>query len=225
MRRLTVGIVIALLLHGCVSVDEREDEREQEARAGEQSEAQSEAQAPSFEETLLADPTFDGVFVVPGTDFSRYDSIILTELNLSEWRPAGRALPLKELNRNDRAFMSEQYTQAMVHYVTQRGDYQLSVDPGESVLQVVASLHQGVQPGGGELGQASRGNIVMLINWELYDSVTGRLVATMTSRQPVDRTVNERSSPLTAMQVNRAFSRWAVWFESELSSLRAEGQP
>lgn len=224
MRRLTLGIGIALLLHGCVSVDEREEERDKESRTAEQSEDQAEAQAPSFEETLLADPTFDGVFVVPDTDFSRFDSIILTELDLTEWRPAGRALPLKELNRNDRAFMTEQYTQAMVHYVTQRGDFQLSVDPGESVLQVVASLHQGVQPGGEEFGQASRGNIVMLINWELYDSVTGQLVATMTSRQPLGRTMNERSSPLTAMQVTRAFSRWAVWFESELSEL-SEGQP
>lgn len=225
MRRLTVGIVIALLLHGCVSVDEREDEREKEAPAEAQSESQPEAQAPSFEETLLADPTFDGVFVVPGTDFSRYDSIILTELDLTQWRPAGRALPLQDLNRNDRAFMTDQYTQAMVHYVTQRGDFQLSVDPGESVLEVLASLHQGVQSGGDEPGQAARGNIVMLINWELYDSVTGRLVATMTSRQPVDRTLNERASPLTAMQVSRAFSRWAVWFETELNTLRTEGQP
>src|SRR5690625_5627479 len=53
----------------------------------------------SEEEYLL-----DGVFVAPGVDFSHYRYLLVTDLNLDQWRPAGQDLPLKAMNRDGPVF-------------------------------------------------------------------------------------------------------------------------
>src|SRR5690625_6335987 len=57
----------------------------------------------SEEEYLL-----DGVFVAPGVDFSHYRYLLVTDLNLDQWRPAGQDLPLKAMNRDDRSFFQRE---------------------------------------------------------------------------------------------------------------------
>lgn len=185
----------------------------------------SDVQEPEETETreqqaLFDNPLFDGVYVVPGVDFSRYDALLVTELNLDQWHPEGRELPLRDLNANDRQFFRQQYSEAIVHFMVARGGYQLSLDPGRNVLRVDASLRQSVQPSLGESREAPRGTSVMLLTLELHDSATGELVATLSSRQPIDRSLNDRSSPVTAMQVRRAFAHWVQWFHQELDALR-----
>jgi len=201
-------LAVSLLMVGCASTPES-DERERAGSMGE-------------DDALVAsldDPALDGVFVVPGVDFSGYRSLRVPALNLDEWRPAGRELPLKDLNSNDRQFFRQTYTESLVHTLVMRGDYALAMDPGPNVLEVRGKLRQAVQaPEEGT--RAPRGTIVMLLTLDLYDSVSGELVGTMTSRQPIDRSLNERNSPLTAMQVQRAFLEWMAWFREELDALR-----
>ncbi len=208
------GLFLSLLMVGCASTPEApEDEESTEAERVSSEQADSEP-AP------LDDPMLDGVFIVPGVDFSGYGSLLVPALNLDQWRPAGRELPLKELNRNDRQFFRQTYTESLVHTLVMNGDYALAVSPGEGVLEVRGQLRQSVQAAEEGSSSSPRGTIVMLLTLDLYDSESGDLVATMTSRQPIDRSLNERNSPLTGMQVQRAFLEWMRWFREELDSLR-----
>lgn len=203
------GLFLSLLMVGCASTPETQEGAEP-----------SETEQADSEGTPLDDPILDGVFVVPGVDFSGYGSLLVPALNLDQWRPAGRELPLKELNRNDRQFFRQSYTESLVHTLVMNGDYALAVSPGEGVLEVRGQLHQAVQAAEEGASSSPRGTIVMLLTLDLYDSESGDLVATMTSRQPIDRSLSERNSRLTAMQVQRAFLEWMRWFREELDSLR-----
>lgn len=217
LRRISGGprwlgfLAVSLLMVGCASTPE----------SGERERAESAVEAGADDALVatLDDPALDGVFVVPGVDFSGYNSLRVPALNLDQWRPAGRELPLKDLNSNDRQFFRQTYTESLVHTLVMRGDYALVIDPGPGVLEVRGQLRQAVQAPEEGSG-APRGTIVMLLTLDLYDSVSGDLVATMTSRQPIDRSLNERNSPLTAMQVQRAFLEWMAWFREELDALR-----
>lgn len=171
-------------------------------------------------QTVFDDPFFDGVYVVPGVDFSRYDSLMITELDLEQWRPQGRELPLEELNRNDQQYFRREYSEAVVHYLVAQGGFELSVDPAPNVLRVDANLRQTLQPPLNSEREAPRGSIVMLLTLELIDSGTGQLVGTLSNRQAIDRSMNERNSPLTTMQVREAFAQWMRWFREELNELR-----
>ncbi len=204
-----VGLLLSLLLVGCASTPETQEGAEP-----------SETEQADAEAAPLDDPMLDGVFVVPGVDFSGYGSLLVPALNLEQWRPAGRELPLKELNRNDRQFFRQSYTESLVHTLVMNGDYALAVSPGADVLEVRGQLRQSVQAAEEGASSSPRGTIVMLLTLDLYDSESGDLVATMTSRQPIDRSLNERNSPLTGMQVQRAFLEWMRWFREELDSLR-----
>lgn len=215
MQRLPVrllwlgGLFLSLLMVGCTSTPATQEDAEP-----------SEPQQDDSIVAPLDDPMLDGVFVVPGVDFSGYQSLLAPGLNLDQWRPVGQELPLQELNRNDRQFFQQTYTETLVHTLVMNGDYALAMSPGPDVLEVRGQLRQSIQTAEQSASSAPRGTIVMLLTLDLYDSESGDLVATMTSRQPIDRSLNERNSPLTAMQVQQAFLEWMRWFREELDSLR-----
>lgn len=165
----------------------------------------------------------DGVFVAPGADFSRYTRLLVTDLNLDEWRPEGSDLPLQAMNRNDRQFFREEYVGALVHFLVSDGSFQLSMEVGPEVLLVDASLHQSTL--GSEHGQGSRAldprdMAVIVLKLELYDSVSGRMLATIIDRQPLGRAASQSASPLTAAQMRRAFSHWLLMLREELNTLQ-----
>ncbi|WP_027330740.1 DUF3313 family protein [Marinimicrobium agarilyticum] len=174
--------------------------------------------APISEEAWL-DPRLDGVFVVPGVDFSRYRSLLVPTLNLDQWRPLGQELPLQELNRNDEQFIRQTYTETLVHTLVMQGGYELAMEPGPGVLEVRGRLQQGLQAS--DEGSLPRGAVVMLLNLDLHDSESGELVAALSQRQPLARSLNERASQLTAMQIQQAFLDWMEWFRRELDVLRS----
>lgn len=204
------GLFLSLLMVGCASTPGTQEEAEP-----------SESQQDDSIAAPLDDPMLDGVFVVPGVDFSSYQSLLVPELNLDQWRPPGRELPMQELNRNDSQFFRQTYSESLVHTLVINGDYSLAMSSAPGVLKVEGQLRQAVQEAEESSANAPRGTIVMLLTLDLYDSQSGDLVATMTSRKPIDRSLNERNSPLTAMQVQRAFLEWMRWFREELDALRA----
>src|SRR5690625_5406523 len=79
-----LGLLLVLVITGC-------------ATGPEEVPADRGLSVVSEEEYLL-----DGVFVAPGVDFSHYRYLLVTDLNLDQWRPAGQDLPLKAMNREDR---------------------------------------------------------------------------------------------------------------------------
>lgn len=201
---------MVLALNGCTTSPEKD------------SDSSSDNTDTAQAQTVFDDPFFDGVYVVPGVDFSRYDALMVTELDLEQWRPQGRELPLEELNRNDQQYFRQEYSEAVVHYLVAQGGFELSLDAEPNVLRVDANLRQTLQPPLDEGRAAPRGSIIMLLTLELVDSSTGQLVGTLSNRQAIDRSMNERNSPLTTMQVSEAFAQWMRWFRGELNELRRE---
>lgn len=203
-----IGLLLILVLSGC-------------ATSAKQMPGEGEAPVAHQEDYLL-----DGLFVAPGVDFSGYRYLLVTDLNLDQWRPAGQDLPLKAMNRDDRAFFQREYAQALVHYLVADGAYQLALEPGEDVLQVDARLHQTTlsQKTGAQMGVTDpRAMAVIVLGLELYDSHSGRLLATVTDRQLIGAAADQNSSPLTPVQVRRAFSTWMQFFRSSLDDLRQPG--
>lgn len=203
-----IGLFLILVITGC-------------ATSPEQAPAQDGLSVVSEEDYLL-----DGVFVAPGVDFSAYRYLLVTDLNLDQWRPAGQDLPLKAMNRDDRTFFQREYAQALVHYLVADGAYELALESGENVLQVDARLHQTTlsQQAGEQMGVTDpRAMAVIVLSLELYDSLSGRLLATVTDRQLIGTVANHSTSPLTPVQVRRAFSTWMQYLRDNLDDLRRAG--
>lgn len=170
---------------------------------------------------ILDNPLLDGLFVAPGTDFSGFTELLVTELDLDDWHRSGTRLPLKAMNSDDRRFFREQYVKTMVHYMIADGGYSLSTDVGSKVLRLDASLHQRIRvPEGVADPSDPRALVVLLLNIELVDSTSGQLLATFTDRQPVGRVGQRDNNPVAAAQVRRAFSYWMQTLREELDLLR-----
>ncbi len=200
-------LVAALLLVACASTAPERAEP-----APESSNAAS---------AILDNPLLDGLFVAPGSDFSHYTQLLVTELQLDDWRRPGVELPLKAMNTDDRRFFREQYVSALVHYLIADGSYSLSTEPGPDVLRLDASLHQRIRtPEGVTNPSDPRAIVVMLLNLEFYDSTSGELLATLTDRQAIGRVGQRDNNPVAAAQVRRAFSYWMQTLKEELDLLR-----
>src|SRR5690625_7174436 len=89
------------------------------------------------------------------------------------------------MNRDDRSFFQREYAQALVHYLVADGAYELALEPGEDVVQVDAQLRQTtLSPGAAEQMGVNdpRAMAVIVLGLELYDSLSGRLLAPVTDR-------------------------------------------
>lgn len=209
-RLVCLGMLVGAL-QACTTTEETPEPAAEDTEAA--------AEGSSLPEEAWLDPRLDGVFVVPGVDFSHYQALLAPALNLDQWSPVGQELPLPELNRNDEQFIRQTYTETLVHTLVMQGGYELAIEPGPGVLEVRAQLQQGLQASG--QGALPRGAVVMLLTLNLHDSESGELVAALSQRQPLARSLNERASQLTAMQIQQAFLDWMEWFRRELNALRA----
>lgn len=175
--------------------------------------------------SALPDPALDGVFVAPGVDFSRYRRLLVTDLDLSLWQSQADTESLVRLNRDQRQFLREEYTQALVHYLVADGGYQLSLEPEEGVLRIDTRIQQGLQLLRANPQQPAEPFIVMLIQMELYDARSGRFLASLTDRQAVGRLTDRAKPRLAERQIARSFSDWMEWLRKQLDQLRAVTQP
>ncbi len=89
MARLVCLGALAWALQACTTTEE----------APEPSAPEAETEPARLSEEAWLDPRLDGVFVVPGVDFSHYRSLLVPALNLEQWHPVGQELPLQELSR------------------------------------------------------------------------------------------------------------------------------
>lgn len=211
MARLVCLGVLVWGLQACTTTEEKPESAEAKPAPTDSSEVPEQA---------WLDPRLDGVFVVPGVDFGRYQALLAPPLNLDQWRPVGQELPLKELNRNDKQFIRQTYTETLVHTLVMQGGYELAMEPGPGVLEVRGRLQQGLQAS--DEDGLPRGAVVMLLTLDLHDSESGELVAALSNRQPLARSINERASQLTAMKIQQAFMDWMEWFRRELDTLRSD---
>ena len=211
-----LGLMLALS-HGCASVPGKSGEPEAEPKR----------EDPSTDRAglTLPDPSLDGVFVAPGVDFSRYQRLLVTDLDLSHWQSQATTESLVYLNRDQRQFLREEYTQALVHYLVADGSYPLSLEPEAGVLRLDTRIQQGLQRLRPNPQQPAEPFVVMLIQMELYDAGSGQFLASLTDRRAVGRLTDQAKPRLAERQIARSFSDWMEWLREQLDQLRTLSQP
>lgn len=214
LPRLLLGLILSLS-YGCTSTPDKPDEPE----------AGREKSAQQMSASTLPDPSLDGIFVAPGVDFSRYRRLLVTDLDLSRWQSQANTDNLVRLNRDQRQFLREEYTQALVHYLVADGSYELSLEPEAGVLRIDTHIQQGLQRLRANPQQPAEPFVVMLIQMELYDARSGQFLASLTDRRAVGRLADRAKPRLAERQIARSFSDWMEWLREQLDQLRAVTQP
>jgi len=210
-----LGLALSLS-YSCASIPGKSDEPETKPEPG--------VKSADTSSSALPDPSLDGDVVAPGVDFSRYQRLLVTDLDLSRWQSQANAETLVRLNRDQRQFLREEYTQALVHYLVADGGYQLSLEPEAGVLRIDTLIRQGLQRLRANPQQPAEPFIVMLIQMELYDARSGRFLASLTDRQAVGRLTDRAKPRLAERQIARSFSDWMEWLREQLDQLRATTQ-
>lgn len=170
---------------------------------------------------------FEGSFIAPGVDFSRYKKIIITDLDLNQMvvkTPASRreATPWT-LKEEDKRFIRQEYTQAAVKNLVVDGAYATTLNPAEDALLIetkvlqIAPLQQSEKDKkDNKLAAYNETSGVMTITIELYDSATEKLLGTITDSRDLGFIWDEKSQSSTGVQIRLAFDDWLKYLRTEL---------
>lgn len=188
-------------------------------------------QAPPRAESIY----MDGTFVVPGVEFSRYKKLIVADLDLGnidvELPGSWNGNKTWALGEDEKRFFREEYIQAVVVNLIADGAYTTALTAADDVLLLKAKIIR-IAPLSSEnpaaaktLAAYNESSASMTIAMELYDSVSGNLVGTVTDTRDLGRIWDENSGPSTRLQVNLAFSFWLKFLRSELDQLSRRQSP
>lgn len=157
----------------------------------------------------------EGFFIQPAVNFSRYEQMILTDINLRDIRI--RVLDSKQqnqLNDTDRRFYRDQYIAAAVGHFIADGRYSTALDAGDNVLRMDAAIVE-IAPivvPESEHSAAMRaylqGMAAMTIAIEVRDSLTNQLLATFTNTRNVGRIWDDHNRMVQSRAVSDAFQEW-----------------
>ncbi|WP_111643082.1 DUF3313 family protein [Marinimicrobium alkaliphilum] len=195
LARIALVSLVALVLGGCATTAE-------EPSAG-----------------PVEEPVHEGVFVAHDADFSGYRRLLVTDLQLDSdvsvelgapgFDPSGWGL-----SDADRRYYRSLYSELVVHYLVGEAGWGMSIDPDEDVLILVSEVRQSPPPPRSAEGGDSTGSLI--INMELYDAQSNRLLAVITNRQPFGQSWQSNNRSVTRVQVQRAFERWVRMLQMEL---------
>lgn len=206
------GVLCAglLLLQACSSTTSTD----RSARAGQASQAGSNTQEVP-----------EGFFVLPDINFSRYNRLLLADLNLEQITISGNTQTLA-LTLEDKRFYRELYTAAVVGHLIADGTYVTALDADQDVLLLTSAITRVASP---DLTQAAPSSPAMdaylqntsriTIAMELYDSVDGQLLATLVDTWDLGRSWDDNNHQIKVMQMRRAFDYWLAYLRQELDLL------
>ena len=179
----------------------------------------------------------DGIFVVPGIDFSQYKKLIVTDLELDEIDirqppPTSKNQSPWRLGEREKRFMREEYTQAVVMNLIADGAYATALDAGDDVLLLrseitrIAPLVTSASAAAAKTMESyNASNGAMTISMELYDSISRKLVGTIISTRDLGRIWDENSSASVSLQVDLAFKYWLKGLRAQLDQLSRRQSP
>lgn len=199
-QRLSAMIFLATLV-GCATQPERE------------------AVEPAVQERII----YEGVFAVPDADLSDYTGLQVLALGMDDSRASirpdiGVSLP-GQLTEADRQFYRTHYSEAVVSYLVADGTYDMRVDAGPQVLQLMSELVF-LPPQPADNGDPRRATpAALLLNMEVYDSQSQQLLLTITERYFLGSNWARASGSVRNMQVRMAFAQWLGLLRRELDIL------
>lgn len=222
--RNAIMFTIIIALAGCTSTTEKEEK----VAAVAVPKAQPPVQDPMH---------FDGTFVAPGTDFSRYKRVIVTDLGLNDTQITLTTTQVsgnkstQSLSEQDKRFFREEYTHSVVVNLIADGTYTTALNPADDVLLIKSKIVQisptvtddkNTNPG---MKIYNEGNATMMISMELYDSMSNKLIGTVTSSRALGLMQNDNNRTSTNAQIRQAFAFWLRTLRTELDALSRRQSP
>lgn len=193
--------------------------------------AQAKAQSQGM--NAVYNSRFDGTFVAPGADFSKYKKILVEQLdmeNVEIIQPSSNTFSRNTpwvLKPQDKAYYQERYTEALVNNLVVDGAYATASGTGTDVLILKSRILQ-IAPLASKddtLGRPglmkvySEGMGKMTIEMSLYDSVSGKALGIITDQRDLGRIWEENNRATNNVQVRLAFEAWLGKLRSELDNL------
>lgn len=175
---------------------------------------------------------FDSSFTLPNTHFAQYKKIILSDLDLSATkilRPTGpRALEEPwELNNDDKKYYQAKYVESAQKFLFDDAVYVVSTSPAADTLLLKTKITE-IAPLASKDDFKSRPNLIdvysegfgrMTISFELYDSVSNKLLLVSSDEHELGRIWEKNNRVQNNYQIKLAFDYWMRSLKMELETL------
>ncbi len=187
---------------------------------------------PEAEVQLKADKTgvttvektpIAGTFIARGVQFSKYKKLFVEQLDLNDVKvqrqPAGAAS--WGANEEERRYYQERYTEALMNNLILDRTYSTAMQNGADVMTVVAKVvevasfdnREEMKGRPANTKTYSEGVGAMTLEISLYDSISGKPLAIITSQR---RLWDENNRETNNVQVQVAFNYWLRTLRIEL---------
>lgn len=172
----------------------------------------------------------EGFFIAPGIDLSRYQKIIISELDLDKLviiQPPSMRQSNVLLDDEVKQFYRAIYRSAVIDHLVADGGFATALDPGANVLLVSTAIVQIAPVDTGAMEKKPspamqtylESTNLVTVTIEVHDSLSQRLLATLTDTQEVDQMRGENNRLVHSAQMRRAFDHWLSYMRQELDIL------
>lgn len=191
--------------------------------------AQSQAQQAGL--VAVNKPHFDSSFILPNANIGQYKKIILSDLDLSSTKiikpTSSRSFDEPwELNDDDRKYYQAKYLESAKRLLLD-GAYSLSDTPAADTLVLKTKITE-IAPLASKDDFKSRPNLMdvyskgfgrMTITFELYDSVSNKLVALSCDEHELGQLWGKNNRVQNNFQIKLAFDFWVRNLKDELQQI------
>ena len=204
---------------------------------------QSQDEAPEIatgDLTLVEDKRHTEIYADPDADWSVYTKILLDPATVAfrkNWqRDQNRSQPFKirtEDMERIKSELSELFGEVFTTELTEEGGYVMTAESGEDVLRITPHIvdldvyapDTRSSPGMQRSYTESAGR--MTLKLQLYDSVTGDLIAVTSDREEAPRRgyLQWTSSVTNRQEARHLMQRWAKKMRERLDEARTSGTP
>lgn len=192
--------------------------------------AQSQAQQAGL--TPVAKPHLDSTYTLPHTSFAQYKKIIVSDLDLFSVKiiqPNSRTgfdHPW-ELNKDDNVYYQAKYTESVKEFLFDDGNYDVAAAAGADTLLLKTKITE-IAPLASKDDFKGRPNLMdvysegfgrMTIVFELYDSVSNKLIAIASDEHDLGNIWEKNNRVQNNVQISLAFDYWLRNLNEELVEL------
>lgn len=196
------------------------------------------APAVSLEGLELVEKTRQGeIYADPGVDWSTYDRILLDPVTVSfrkHWQRdqnRGQAFKVQASDMERiKSGLAELFDQVFTRELSGKGGYEITGQTGERVMRITPRIvdldaYAPDTRTPGQTYQFSESAGRMTLKLEIYDSMTGDLLATASDRQEDPRLgwVEWRTRVSNRADAERMLQRWATALRQRLDAARNTG--
>ena len=172
----------------------------------------------SVEKTPIA-----GAFIARGVQFSKYKKLFVEQLDLSDVKVQHQSSGAASWGANDEEhrYYQERYTEALMNNLILDGTYSTAMQAGADVMTVVAKVVEVASFDNKEEMKGRPANTktysdgvgAMTLEISLYDSISGKPLAIITSQR---RLWEENNRETSNVQMQVAFNSWLRTLRTEL---------